>query len=68
MYTFLPLMFFTGSYRTLNLKNFKAEVAIGLALDFFLYILPLFLLQLLNNATLVQKELSAGFEMDLSML
>jgi hypothetical protein len=53
MYTFLPLMYFTGSYRTLDLKNFKTEVGIGFILDFFFYILPVILLQALNNATLV---------------
>jgi len=53
MYTFLPLMYFTGSYRTLDLKNFKGEVGLGLCLDFFFYVLPVILLQALNNATLV---------------
>lgn len=52
MYTFMPLMFFTGSYRLLDLKNFKCEVGLGLVLDFFFYILPLIFLQAVNNATL----------------
>lgn len=53
MYTFLPLMFFTGSYRHLELKNFKREVGMGFVLDFFFYVLPLIMLQALNNATLI---------------
>ncbi len=53
MYTFMPLMFFTGSYRHLELKNFKNEVGMGFVLDFFFYVLPLIMLQALNNATLI---------------
>jgi len=45
-------MFFTGSHRLLNFKNFKREIGSGLLIDFFLYVLPAIMVQGLNNATL----------------
>jgi hypothetical protein len=45
-------MFFTGSHRLLNFKNFKIEIICGLVNDFLLFILPLMMLQGLNDATI----------------
>ena len=44
LYTYLPLMFFTGSHRLLNFKNFKCEMVVGLSMDMFLYALPIIML------------------------
>ena len=57
MYTFLPLMFFTGSHRLLSVKNFRLEVIVGLIVDLFSYVIPLFFLIGINNATF-SKSLS----------
>ena len=54
LYTVLPLAYFTGGYRLLNFKNFPGEIGCGLALDFFINVLPLLFLQGINNATLTQ--------------
>ena len=54
LYTAVPLTFFTGSYRLLNFRNFAKEVGMGLAIDFLLYILPMILIQGINNATVGQ--------------
>ena len=59
LYTAVPLTFFTGSYRLLNFRNFAKEVGTGLAIDFLLYILPMIMIQGLNNAT-VGKQLSSS--------
>lgn len=47
----VPLTFFTGSYRLLNFREFAKEVGLGLAIDLFLYTLPMIMVQALNNAT-----------------
>ena len=47
----IPTTFFIGSYRLLNFRNFAKEVGVGLAMDLFLYILPMIMVQALNNAT-----------------
>ena len=52
LYTYLPLTFFTGSHRMLNFKNFKREIIVGLLVDFFCFVLPIILLQSVNNATI----------------
>ena len=52
LYTALPVAYFTGGYRLLDFKNFPGEIGCGLALDFFLNVLPLLFLQGINNATL----------------
>ena len=44
LYTVLPISYFTGGYRLLNFKNFPGEIGCGLALDFFLNVMPLLFL------------------------
>ena len=60
LYSVLPLTFFFGSFRLLNFRNFASEIAVGLALDLFTNILPLILIQGLNNATLRLELLNQG--------
>ncbi len=51
LYCAVPLTFISGCFRLLPVKNFAREVGIGFALDLF-FLLPLFFIQGLNNATL----------------
>ncbi len=51
LYVAVPLTFVSGCFRLLPVKNFAREVGTGFALDFF-FLLPLFFIQGLNNATL----------------
>lgn len=51
LYMAVPLTYFTGSYRMLDFRNFAKEVGIGLGIDLFLYILPMILVQHVNDAT-----------------
>lgn len=44
LYSVLPFAYFTGSYRILNFKNFPSEIGSGLALEFFMNVLPLMFL------------------------
>ena len=41
LYTVLPISYFIGSYRLLSFKNFPLEIGSGLAMDFFIYVLPM---------------------------
>ena len=56
LYVAVPLTFVSGCFRLLPVKNFAREVGIGFALDLF-FLLPLFFLQGLNNATLQVNEI-----------
>lgn len=64
----MPIAYFTGGYRLLNFKNFPGEIGCGLALDFFLNVLPLLFLQGINNATLTQQAFDSGHLFKLSDL
>lgn len=69
LYSTLPLMYFTGSYRLLNFKNFPSEIGTGLVLDFFCYTLPLLFIQVINNTTLYQQQYElTGFLHELNNL
>ena len=61
-------MFFTGSHRLLNFKNFKREMISGLLMDFFFYVLPAIMLQGMNNATLAQEDIEFGIGSKFSLL
>ena len=60
LYIAVPITFFTGSYRLLNFRNFAKEVGIGLSIDLFLYILPMIMVQALNNATVGQQFINSN--------
>jgi len=51
LYFAVPITFISGCFRLLPVRNFAREVGIGFILD-LLFLLPLFFLQGLNNATL----------------
>ena len=61
LYTVLPVAYFTGGYRLLNFKNFPGEIGCGLALDFFVNVLPVLFLQSINNATLTEQAFDTGY-------
>lgn len=56
LYVAVPLTYVSGCFRLLPVKNFAREVGTGFALDFF-FLLPLFFIQGLNNATLQVNEI-----------
>jgi len=51
LYIAVPLTYVSGCFRLLPVKNFARDVGIGFGFD-FLFLLALFFIQGLNNATL----------------
>ena len=45
----MHLIYYLGLFRVLPLKDFQCEVAVGYCLDLVISILPMFLLQVMNN-------------------
>lgn len=56
MYLAIPLTLISGAFRLLPVRNFSREVGTGFAID-LVYLLPLFFIQGLNNATLQANEI-----------
>ena len=65
----LPINYLIGSYRLLSFKNFPLEIGCGLAIDFFLYVLPMLFIQGVNGATMIyDTSFETGHLLELSSL
>lgn len=64
LYTALSLLYITGSYRVLKVRDFVKNVATGFAID-TVYMLGAFFVQALNNSTLQVSEVEKSLATDL---
>ena len=49
MYTGLPLMYYTGSYRFMTIKDFRYELALAYFMELFLQLIPMLAIITKNN-------------------